>query len=252
MVEFVSANPTGPLHVGHGRQAAYGATLSNILSAVGFNVAREYYINDAGRQMDILAVSTWLRYLRDLWRGAAVPRQRLSRRLRKAAWRRSCTRSVGERLRASGRSGVGETPGRRARGRQGTLYRRAHGACRELIGADGFREVLELSLDQMLADIREDLGGSASCSIAGIRSARWRQRRDRPRARAAGSAGPTLQEGGRHLVPATEFGDEKDRVVVRENGRRPISLRTSLITWKSASWDSRGSSTCSARTITAT
>ena len=63
LVEFVSANPTGPLHVGHGRQAAYGATLANILSAVGFEVAREYYINDAGRQMDILAVSTWVRYL---------------------------------------------------------------------------------------------------------------------------------------------------------------------------------------------
>ena len=63
MLEFVSANPTGPLHVGHGRQAAYGATLANLLSAVGFNVAREYYINDAGRQMDILAVSAWLRYL---------------------------------------------------------------------------------------------------------------------------------------------------------------------------------------------
>ncbi|HKD55093.1 MAG TPA: arginine--tRNA ligase, partial [Steroidobacteraceae bacterium] len=60
LVEFVSANPTGPLHVGHGRQAAYGATLANILAAAGFAVAREYYINDAGRQMDILAVSTWV------------------------------------------------------------------------------------------------------------------------------------------------------------------------------------------------
>jgi arginyl-tRNA synthetase len=59
----VSANPTGPLHVGHGRQAAYGATLANILSAVGFDVSREYYINDAGRQVDILAVSAWVRYL---------------------------------------------------------------------------------------------------------------------------------------------------------------------------------------------
>jgi arginyl-tRNA synthetase len=63
IVEFVSANPTGPLHVGHGRQAAYGATLSNLLAAAGFSVHREYYINDAGRQMDILAVSVWLRYL---------------------------------------------------------------------------------------------------------------------------------------------------------------------------------------------
>lgn len=62
-IEFVSANPTGPLHVGHGRGAAYGASLSNLLEYVGWDVTREYYVNDAGRQMDILAVSTWLRYL---------------------------------------------------------------------------------------------------------------------------------------------------------------------------------------------
>src|SRR6201999_3232805 len=62
-VEFVSANPTGPLHVAHGRHAAFGASLSNLLEAVGYRVEREYYINDAGRQMDILAVSAWLRYL---------------------------------------------------------------------------------------------------------------------------------------------------------------------------------------------
>jgi len=63
LVEFVSANPTGPLHVGHGRGAAYGASVSNLLETAGFDVAREYYVNDAGRQMDILATSVWLRYL---------------------------------------------------------------------------------------------------------------------------------------------------------------------------------------------
>ena len=62
-VEFVSANPTGPLHVGHGRGAALGASIANLLDASGFNVQREYYVNDAGRQMAILAVSVWLRYL---------------------------------------------------------------------------------------------------------------------------------------------------------------------------------------------
>ena len=62
-VEFVSANPTGPLHVGHGRGAAFGASLANVLEATGYAVTREYYVNDAGRQMDILALSTWLRYL---------------------------------------------------------------------------------------------------------------------------------------------------------------------------------------------
>src|SRR6202011_3324671 len=55
LVEFVSANPTGPLHVGHGRHAAFGATVANLLGAAGYRVAREYYINDAGRQMEILA-----------------------------------------------------------------------------------------------------------------------------------------------------------------------------------------------------
>ena len=62
-VEFVSANPTGPLHVGHGRGAAYGASLASLLAFAGYEVTREYYVNDAGRQMDILAVSagcvTW-------------------------------------------------------------------------------------------------------------------------------------------------------------------------------------------------
>ena len=62
-VEFVSSNPTGPLHVGHGRGAAYGAAVADLLEAVGYDVHREYYVNDAGRQMDILATSVWLRYL---------------------------------------------------------------------------------------------------------------------------------------------------------------------------------------------
>jgi arginyl-tRNA synthetase len=63
LLEFVSANPTGPLHVGHGRSAAFGASLANLLKAAGFHVSCEYYVNDAGRQMNILAVSVWLRYL---------------------------------------------------------------------------------------------------------------------------------------------------------------------------------------------
>lgn len=62
-IEFVSANPTGPLHVGHGRGAAFGASLASIMAAAGYTVTREFYVNDAGRQMDILALSTWLRYL---------------------------------------------------------------------------------------------------------------------------------------------------------------------------------------------
>jgi len=61
-VEFVSANPTGPLHVGHGRGAAFGDSLSNLLTAAGYNVRKEYYINDVGNQMQTLGRSAWLRY----------------------------------------------------------------------------------------------------------------------------------------------------------------------------------------------
>ena len=63
IIEFVSSNPTGPLHVGHGRGAAFGATVANLLETMGFIVHREYYVNDAGRQMDVLTTSIWLRYL---------------------------------------------------------------------------------------------------------------------------------------------------------------------------------------------
>ena len=63
LLEFVSANPTGPLHVGHGRGAAYGDALARVLRAAGYATDTEYYVNDAGRQMDILVLSVWLRYL---------------------------------------------------------------------------------------------------------------------------------------------------------------------------------------------
>jgi len=62
LVEFVSANPTGPLHVGHGRGAALGDALANLLAAVGYDVSREFYINDAGRQIRLLALSVYARY----------------------------------------------------------------------------------------------------------------------------------------------------------------------------------------------
>jgi arginyl-tRNA synthetase len=72
-VEFVSINPTGPLHVGHGRGAILGSTLVNILSASGYNVEREYYFNDAGNQMDIFKRSLYARYLQSLELKAEVP-----------------------------------------------------------------------------------------------------------------------------------------------------------------------------------
>jgi len=73
LVEFVSANPTGPLHVGHGRGAALGDALANLLSAVGYDVSREFYINDAGRQIRLLALSVWTRYQQSLGNDVPFP-----------------------------------------------------------------------------------------------------------------------------------------------------------------------------------
>ena len=62
LIEYVSSNPTGPLHVGHGRGAVFGSVLSRLLREAGFQVDEEYYVNDFGRQMNILSVSLWIRY----------------------------------------------------------------------------------------------------------------------------------------------------------------------------------------------
>lgn len=72
-IEFVSANPTGPLHLGHGRGAAVGSALSNLLEAAGYNVEREYYINDGGRQVQLLGLSVWAKYNQIMGRDYAYP-----------------------------------------------------------------------------------------------------------------------------------------------------------------------------------
>jgi arginyl-tRNA synthetase len=217
MLEFVSANPTGPLHVGHGRQAAYGATLANLLNAVGYKVAREYYINDAGRQVDILTASVWLRYLEQ--GGEVIP-------FPSNGYRGDYVKPIGELLRAK----VGaqfdrpaaivmanlpeDTPENKDVYIDAVIER-----CRELIGVDGFYTVLELSLERMLADIREDL------EQFGVTFDRWYSERALGESGAIDRALERLKTQNRLYLKdgatwfrATEFGDEKDRVVIRENG----------------------------------
>jgi arginyl-tRNA synthetase len=217
MLEFVSANPTGPLHVGHGRQAAYGATLANLLNAVGFSVSREYYINDAGRQMDILTVSAWLRYLEQGGEDIPFPSN---------GYRGDYVKPIGEILRANVGSEFHrpaatvlanlpeDTPETKDAYIDAVITR-----CRELIGDDGFHRVLELALERMLGDIREDL------EQFGVSFDRWYSERalgesgaiDRALERLK-SQGRLYEKDGATWFRATQFGDEKDRVVVRENG----------------------------------
>ena len=220
LVEFVSANPTGPLHVGHGRQAAYGATLANILAAVGFEVTREYYINDAGRQVDILAVSAWMRYLESCgevlpfpengYRGDYV--QDIAAIIRGAE---------GESLRRPAASVLAGLPADAPAGDKEIYIDALIGRARELIGREAFQRVLELALDAMLSDIRDDL------EQFGVRFDRWYSEHALERSGAIERALARLERDGRLYraegavwFRATEFGDEKDRVVVRENGQK--------------------------------
>jgi len=220
LVEFVSANPTGPLHVGHGRQAAYGASLANLLTIVGFDVSREYYINDAGRQMDILAVSTWLRYLQACGEALPFPENGyrgdyvlpLAQALRQER---------GESLRRPAAHVLEGLPLDAPAGDKEVYIDELIARCRQLIGADGFASVLALSLGAMLADIREDLGEF------GVRFDTWTSERtlaqsgaiDRALARIE-AQGRLYKKDGAVWFRATELGDEKDRVVVRENGQK--------------------------------
>ncbi len=220
LLEFVSANPTGPLHVGHGRQAAYGATLANILSAVGFDVSSEYYINDAGRQVDILTVSAWVRYLEACgerlpfpengYRGEYV--RALAENLRAAE---------GESLRRSAAEVLTGLPPDAPAGDKEAYIDALIDRARALIGADGFTRVLELSLAEMLADIRDDL------EQFGVRFDRWYSEKALEKSGAIERALARLEREGRLYrkdgatwFRATDFGDEKDRVVVRENGQK--------------------------------
>ncbi|MBS0613997.1 MAG: arginine--tRNA ligase [Proteobacteria bacterium] len=219
MVEFVSANPTGPLHVGHGRHAAYGATLANIFEAVGYEVAREYYINDAGRQMEILGVSLWLRYLQACGEHFDIPAN---------AYRgdyitpiaRELHARVGDSLRRpSAELFAGLPPDEPQGGDKDVFIDALIVRARALLGERSFGEVRELVLNDVLDDIREDL------AEFGVRFDRWFSEaslahdgsidRVLEKLRASGHA---YVKDGALWFKSTDYGDEKDRVMVRENG----------------------------------
>jgi arginyl-tRNA synthetase len=221
LVEFVSANPTGPLHVGHGRHAAFGATVANLLQAVGYRVAREYYINDAGRQMEILAVSTWLRYLELCGERFAFPANgyrgdyiiAIAQRLYDAE---------GTSLHRAAAELFDSLPADEPQGGDKDVYIDAVIVrARMLIGNTAFRRVLDLGLDGILSDIREDL------AEFGVTFDSWYSERALSDSgavdRAVGaleSAGHAYRKDGALWFKSTEYGDEKDRVMVRDNGIR--------------------------------
>lgn len=186
-VEFVSANPTGPLHIGHGRGAAIGDALANILEACGYDVQREYYINDAGNQMATLGRSLYYRYQQELGEDVEFPENHYR----------------GEYMRELAREVVGK---------EGDRFRNAP-----------LDQVLSFFTayagGHILDGIKEDL------DLFGVRFQRWfseQELHDRDAIRKTidflKERGFIYENEGAVWFKSTAFGDEKDRVVVRANG----------------------------------
>ena len=215
-VEFVSANPTGPLHVGHGRGAAYGASLSNLLVAAGYAVSREYYVNDAGRQMDILALSVWLRYLEIAGAQLAFPPNAyqgdyvldMARQFRADQGARY-VHPVADLL--GGVPPIETDPEAHLDGLIANTKR--------LLGAD-YAGLHDFVLDEQLDDCRSDL------VEFGVTFDSWFSEKslfdsgvvEQAIAKLEAS-GHLFVKGGAKWFRSTDFGDEKDRVVQRENGQ---------------------------------
>ncbi|MEO0519799.1 MAG: arginine--tRNA ligase [Cyanobacteria bacterium P01_A01_bin.116] len=218
LVEYVSANPTGPLHVGHGRHAAYGASVAQLLLAAGYPVHQEYYVNDAGRQMEILAVSVLLRRLQQL--SAAEPVA-----LPRAAYQGDYIVAIAEALDSSYDSvdmarlyeGVPADSDESKDAHIDAIIDNAQAA----LGILGFSSLRRYALDAILADIRIDLAefgvkpdaffSEESLADDGSIDAALDKVREH---------GLLYEQGGATWFRATELGDEKDRVVVRDNGKK--------------------------------
>ena len=214
-VEFVSANPTGPLHVGHGRGAAFGDSLSRLLQFAGFQVHKEYYFNDAGRQMDILALSVWLRYLEQLGVGVNFPVNAYQ-----GEYIKDIAASIAVKY-GNDFNLISDdyfTTG---------LEKDEEAHLDQLIenmgvalGLENKNHILKLVLDIQVKQIQEDLHEFR------VDFDEWFSEGSLERSGAINKALEMLKENG-HIYEldgalwfkATQFGDEKDRVVIRKNGR---------------------------------
>ncbi|MBS3954049.1 MAG: arginine--tRNA ligase [Methylomicrobium sp.] len=219
-VEFVSANPTGPLHVGHGRGAAYGSVVADLLEAAGFTVHREYYVNDAGRQMDILATSIWLRYLAEC--GEVVPFPTNGYRgeyVREIAW--DIHKSAGNDYRRPAELIVEDIPPDEPQGGDKETHIDALIArAKTLLGASLYQDFFQIGLKTILQDIRQDL------AEFGVNYQEWFSERSLMESGAVEEAlerlrqaGYLYEQDGATWFASSRLGDEKDRVVVRDNGQ---------------------------------
>ena len=222
-VEFVSSNPTGPLHVGHGRNAAYGAVLANLLDAVGFDVQREYYVNDIGRQMDTLALSVWLRYLE---RRALL---RTPLQFPAKGYQGDYLLEIADILKLKfGDRFAPPAPVTRLQEPEAPPKLDASGEERHLdaliawakeVLGERYEELFGYVRDAMVEEMKQDL------EEFGVVFDRWYSEGEMKAGGAVeravaelARAGHVYEAEGAKWFRATDFGDEKDRVVVRESG----------------------------------
>lgn len=218
-LEFVSANPTGPLHVGHGRAAAYGDVCANLLDAVGYKVHREYYVNDAGRQMDILATSIWLRYLELCGETFSFPSNGY-----KGAYILDIAQKIKQEHTDTLHWPIGTVfkniPDDEPQGGDKEKHIDALIArCQELLGTSNYKYIHQSGLHIILNDIRDDLAefgiefdewfAESQLFANGVVQRCLQQLQ---------AKNLTYEKDGNLWFKATELGDEKDRVLVRKNG----------------------------------
>ena len=213
LIEYVSSNPTGPLHVGHGRGAAYGDALARIFRATGFTTECEYYINDAGRQIDILVLSVWLRYLELLGKSFTFP---------DGAYQGDYIVDLANNLL--------EQDGDLHCGNLGALMQSLPSSLdskidllvtrmKEQLNNEAFSKIRTLAVDKIVSSIEKDLrqfnvefdAWYAESSL--IKSGALDRVLDKLK-----TSGHLYQENGAWWFRSSELGDEKDRVVIRANG----------------------------------
>lgn len=220
LVEFLSSNPTGPLHVGHGRGGAFGAVVSNLLDAVGFKAYKEYYVNDAGRQMDILAVSVWLRYLALCGENITFPSN---------AYRGEYVIDIAKMIftehttffQIPADKVFTHLPKDEPEGGDKEIYIDAViDRAKNLLGSK-YETLFNLGLENILKDIREDL------AEFGVHYDNWFSERQFVASHVVDqlleklqASGHVYEKEGALWFRSTDFGDEKDRVLVRSNGQR--------------------------------
>jgi len=219
-VEFVSANPTGPLHVGHGRGAAYGSAVADLLQAVGFDVSKEYYVNDAGRQMDILATSIWLRYLEECGEVVAFPSNGYrGEYIRDIAF--NIHKNTGNDYRRPAELVLEDIPADEPLGGDKELHIDALiERAKTLLGGSLYRDLFQAGLTVILDDIKEDL------EEFGVSYQEWFSERSLMEDGSIKEMLKRLKESdylyekeGATWFASSRLGDEKDRVVIRENGQ---------------------------------